>query len=592
MGYIFDDWKKALSDFQSSVEKDLEEIRKHKAEVQQLKADILNEMNQGRYLRDEKRIVISAPEVIIGNVDKSGFLIGKGGSAIVLRGNQINLDGAGDAGSVTTRAASIYQIAADPGIDGNEEVVGAISEVVTQARNITIQSNDTKDVFPTPAVAAAPGGVRIHADGLLELESTQSSEWKKEQVESQISALEKTKSSVKSGVSDLKKSVEDAFKEMEKLYTDVEKMRDDNDEVRSNVLDISDTNDQIQDLSPALYNAVDAYVNAVSVLAETNRQLKALKDIKNKIPSGDDFKKKTTNANVSIKGEHISILSVDGDYNYRDNDEAGVDILANKVNISAHEHDGSLKEKGEVNINAKTIAVSTANTKMKDDGKNGDQTAEGDVIITSKTVTVEAVDREIKDNKPEEKALTKDGALSVRVEKTDLSATDTEGKATGSVAVNSKVLHVKSMDVDKDKRTDKSLASGSTMLLLSEKMYVGAQNKDNKSKLLQAVSEEVGLFADKTLEVQQDNGKAMLQLSGGNAAVSGSKTQIYGATTINAKTEIKDELKAPKATVDHVEAKSSFKSSNISDGIPVPAPPASANLSAKMKVEDAPKNNE
>ena len=83
----------------------------------------------------------------------------------------------------------------------------------------------------------------------------------------------------------------------------------------------------------------------------------------------------------------------------------------------------------------------------------------------------------------------------------------------------------------------------------------------------------------------------MLQLSGGNAAVAGSKTQVYGATTINAKTEIKDELKAPKATIDHVEAKSSFKSSNISDGIPVPAPPASANLSAKLKVEDAPKDN-
>ena len=590
MDYIFDDWKKTLADFQSSVEKDLNEIRKHKAEVQLLKDEIMNEVNQGRYIRDEKRIVISAPEVIIGNVDKSGSLLSQGGSVIILRGSQIGLDGVGEAGSVTTRAASIRQIAADPGMDGNEAVVGTVSEVVSQARNITIQSNDSEDVFSMPIVAAGPGGVRIHADGLLELEAAQSSDWKKQLIQNQIDVLEKNKSAVKSDVNNQKKAVEDVFKDMEKLYSDVEELRGSDDDVRTNVLDIRDLNDQIRNLSPVLYNAVDAYINGISVLAETTRQLTALKDIKGKIPASGDFKKKTTNAGVSIKGEYIGIMSMDDDHNLRDNDESGVNIVANKVKIEAREHDGSLKEKGEVRINAKTIGMSTANTKMKDD-KNGDQPAEGDVIITSKTVTVEAVDREIKDSKPEEKALTKDGALSIRMEKTTLSATDTEGKATGSVAVNSKAVQVKSMDVDKDKRTDKSLASGSTMLLLSEKMYVGARDKDNKSKKLQAVSEEVGLFADKTLEAQQDNGKATLQLSGGNASVSGSKTQVYGATTINAKTEIKDELKAPKATVDHVEAKSSFKSSNISDGIPVPAPPASASLSTKLKTEDAPKDN-
>ena len=587
--YAFKDWKKTLDDFKSSVEKDLEEIRKHKQEVLQLKAEINDELKLGRYIRDEHRIVISAPEIIIGNVDKSGCLLG--GGNIILRGGDIDIDGVGEAGSVTTRAASIRQIAADPGVDGNEEVVGTISEVISQARSITIQGNDDKDVFSIPPIGTSPGGVRIRADRQLDIEATPSSEWKKKQIEDSISRLEKYKNNFKSEVDKRKKDVDDVFKNIEKLLSDVEALRDSDEDVRSNVLDIQQLNDQIQMLTPVLYNAVDNYINDISILAETSRQLKSLKDEKGKIPSSGDFKKKSNYAGINLRGEHIGIISADGDGNLRDNDGAGVDIVANKVNIEAREHDGSLKKEGEVRINAKTIGVSTANTKMKDDGKNGDQPAEGDLIITSKTVTVEAVDREIKDNKPEEKALTKDGKLSIRMEKTSLSATDTEGKATGSVDVNSKVVQVKSMDVDKDKRTDKKLAAGSTMLLLSEKMYVGAKDKDNKSKKLQAVSEEVGLFADKTLEAQQDNGKATLQLSGGNAAVAGSKTQVYGATTINAKTEIKDELKAPKATIDHVEAKSSFKSSNISDGIPVPAPPASANLSAKLKVEDAPKDN-
>jgi hypothetical protein len=71
--------------------------------------------------------------------------------------------------------------------------------------------------------------------------------------------------------------------------------------------------------------------------------------------------------------------------------------------------------------------------------------------------------------------------------------------------------------------------------------------------------------------------------------VGGSKTQVYGDTTINAKTEIKGELKGPKATIDHVEAKSSFKSKNISDGIAIGAGGGGGSLSAKLKTEDAPK---
>ena len=591
MDYTFSDWQKTLEEFQNSVEKDLKEIRKHKAEVQQIKAEILNELNRGRYIRDDHRIVISAPEVIIGNVDKSGTLLSEGSSTIIIRGNQIGIDGVGEAGSVTTRAASISQIAADPGIDGNEAVVGPVSDIVSQARHITIQSNDADDVFSMAPVGTGPGGVCIHADGQLNIEASQSSEWKKTLLQQRIDSLEKEKDVYKSEAEKQKTAVDTIFKDMEKLMSTAESLRETDEDVRSNMAELQHITNEIQALSPILYNAVDAYIQDLSVLAEANRQLTSLKEEKEKIPSADDFKSNTTNAGINLRGEHIGITSVDGDGNLRDNDEAGIDILANKVNIAAHEHDGSLKENGEIRINGKTIGISTANTKMQDDGKNGDVTAEGDIIITSKTITLEALDREIKDNSPEEKALTKDGKLSIRIETTDLSATDTEGKATGSVAVNSKVLQVKSMDVDKDNRTDNKMAEGSSMLLLAEKMFVGAKDNDNKSKRLQVVSEEVGLFADKTLEAQQGDAKAILQLADGNAAVSGSKTHIYGETTINGKTEVKDELKAPKGTIDNLEAKTSFKSPNISDGIAVPAPPATGKLSAKLKTEDAPKES-
>ena len=61
----------------------------------------------------------------------------------------------------------------------------------------------------------------------------------------------------------------------------------------------------------------------------------------------------------------------------------------------------------------------------------------------------------------------------------------------------------------------------------------------------------------------------------------GSKTTVYGTT------EVKSELKAPKATINDVQAKSHFKSQNIEDGMAVGGG-GGGSLSAKLKAEDAP----
>jgi len=283
--------------------------------------------------------------------------------------------------------------------------------------------------------------------------------------------------------------------------------------------------------------------------------------------------------------------------------EGKVKIQSKDINLEAIDYkmndknqlwEKELTKEGKITMSAKTVEVSTANPKgieRDEKGKliKGEYQGEGDVIIRSKTVTVESLDYEVKDGKLSTKALTKDGKLGIRTEKTTVIAADTEGKATGSINLNAKAVNVKSMDVDKEKLTDSKLAAGSTMTLVSEKMYVGAKSKDVKSKKVQTVSEEIGAFADKTLEMQQGEGKAAVQLDGGNAAVGGSKTQVYGETTINGKTEVKDELKAPKVVGDSVEAKSAFKSKNISDGMAMGGASGGGKLSTKLKNEDAPK---
>ena len=100
-----------------------------------------------------------------------------------------------------------------------------------------------------------------------------------------------------------------------------------------------------------------------------------------------------------------------------------------------------------ISMTAKTLELATTNPKgleRDDDGKltKGEYTAEGDVIIKSKTFTVESLDYEVKDGKLETKALTKDGSVSIRAEKTSVLAADAEGKATGSINLNAKAVAV------------------------------------------------------------------------------------------------------------------------------------------------------
>ena len=650
--YIFDDWKTMLSNFQDCVQKDLEELHKQKAEIQQMKADLFKEIEGFKYYRDENCLILSAPKVIIGNVDETGDLLGTTGE-IILKGQGVELNGVGETGHIVSRAPSIRQLAVDPGSDGIENVVCETSEIVSQACNIVLESNDATDAFSMNPSSPGRGGIRIHADNTMQIEASISSEQRKSQIEASVDALSTQISNLEQQKATQKQQVDGVFGTIQKLLDKEEELNvDDAMQGRVNTLDMLDLHDQVQSTLPVLCEAAMAYVNTISQLAEANRKKKALETEKSNITEGDDFKQNTTGASMQIVAESINVATADGDGNLHTNEEAGlkvrtprmgvsmiddegklvegsnfsvrseninllalssendgqnmnatgsISITSKNVNIEAIDYeakDGFFTEKeltadSQVSITAKTIEVATTNPKdieRDDDGNitKGEYTSEGDVIIKSKTFAVESLDYEVADGELKMKALTKDGKIAIRAEKTDVLAADAEGKATGSISLNAKALAVKSMDVDKESLADSALAAGSTMTVVSEKMYVGAKSKDVKSKKLQAVSEEMGLFADKTFEAQQGDGKAVLQLDGGKAAVGGDQTQVYGATTINDKTEVKGELKAPKGSFDGLEAKSAFKSPSIDDGAAAGGGGGGGSLSAKLSTEDAP----
>ena len=640
MDYIFNDWEKKLSNFADSVEKDLNEIRQCKAEIQQMKLEMEVERQRGRYVRDDHRLVLSAPEIVIGNVDRNGTLF-PGGSTIVVRGTDVGVQAAGEGGQLEMRAAGIRQIAEDPGVDGYEHVVYNHSEVVSQARNIIIQSDEATGAFFAPTLPTGGSGVRIHADQKVDIEAAMTAESREKQLDDISKDAEDMKKVLKEQADQQKSGLKKSIEEIIKLIEKKEKLAEDYTAVRTNAADIQGLDRQLRELSSSIANCIYDYSEVLSQLAEANRQAKSFKAQKETIVKGEDFKKNATGAAVAITGERISLVSADGEGNLRDNEGSGIAMKANKVDIASVEEDGKLKEKGQVSITAKnidmttagetgqeyeegelktaaytaegdftlrsknitieavdyemaekkrkekqltaestiklrakTIEVSTEGSKdieVDEEGKltKASYTAEGDIIVRSKTLSVESIDHDVENGEATEKALTAGSTVSIRAEKTDLAATDTEGKATGSVNINAKAVSVKSMDVDKENRTDSNLAEGSTMTLVSEKLYIGAQSDDVKSKLVQAQSEEITLAADKTLKAQQDKEKALLQLADGKSTLKSDANTINGDTTLSDNAEVKGEIKSPKATIDHIKANSSLNSPNISDGMAV-----------------------
>ena len=584
MDYIFKDWQDRLSEFESSVKKDLDEIRKCKAEMQQMKLELAS-MKKGRVISDNERLILSAPEIIIGHVDEGGMLKEGSASHIIVRGTQVDVHGIGQGGQVAMRAPSIRQIAEDPGSDGRERVVYSNSEVVSQARNITLQSNDVEGMFSDYPGSTGGSGILIHADQEVKIDASVSSEKKEERLSALISQLKARNGDLEKQAMQHKISFAQIIASMETLLAKRSLLLVDNETVRTSFEMIGDLNGQIDQMSLSLSEEVRSYADVLSLLAETSRQLKCLDEEKGKIKKGDAYKKNYTGAHVSIDGEHIELKSVDGDGNLRENEASGISLKANAVSVAALEADGSLKKEGKLNINTKNVEISTADNKDMKYDDQGELTSamhatEGDVIIRSKNISLESLDYELADKELKEKALTKDGKISIRAEKTDLSAVNTEGKAAGSISLNAKDVNLKAMDTDKESHEDKEPAQGGKVQLLAENMFMGEKDK---SKQLQMVSEAISLAAANELKAPQGEEKAVFKLSDEKMAVTASEVSVKGKTAIEGDTqikgdaevdgstkvsgdsEVKGEVKASKGTFDKLEAKASFKSRNIMD---------------------------
>ena len=564
-------WEERLNNFKQALDKELQEIQQCKAELAEIQKEVQESLSGIRYIREEGRLVLSAPEIVIGDVDPLGVL-GPRYSKVIIRGNEVKVEGTS---RILNRAPEIHSLAEHPGRDGQESTLPYHSEIVQVARNVLVNGvNDAEVINPNRDMVSRPG-VAITSRGSIDVNASVSCEYETQQLDQAIQALKNQKSQTDKQIADIEKEVKAASMELDLLL----KLPDVNVSdtlVRVNYLDISELHEEYNQKVKRMCEKCMAYYSALATQADTNLRIAALEKQKETVKGRKaNFEEQTTGSSIYLQSERIRLDTRDGDYHTRTNPEAGFFVNSSHISLTSYMDDWKTIEESYLYVGTQKATISTQNYNYSDPQKGeGEVVTEGEVNILSKTVRVQAVDADLKEFEPTEKALTPESQLTVRMEQIQVQATDTEGKATGLIDMNAKNLRLKSMDVDKESGEEKELSQGSQLQLLAESMFIGSTEEKQQTLLAQVAADRLKLFAKTENEWQLDEDKGLLRLKGGTATFSSKGLEFWGKTTFNDQAQF-TVVQVGDVKVDNIDVSKSSKTPHTSDGVPGKTSPKS-----------------
>ena len=564
-------WEERLNNFKQALDKELQEIQQCKAELAEIQKEVQESLSGIRYIREEGRLVLSAPEIVIGDVDPLGVL-GPRYSKVIIRGNEVKVEGTS---RILNRAPEIHSLAEHPGRDGQESTLPYHSEIVQVARNVLVNGvNDAEVINPNRDMVSRPG-VAITSRGSIDVNASVSCEYETQQLDQAIQALKNQKSQTDKQIADIEKEVKAASMDLDLLL----KLPDVNVSdtlVRVNYLDISELHEEYNQKVKRMCEKCMAYYSALATQADTNLRIAALEKQKETVKGRKaNFEEQTTGSSIYLQSERIRLDTRDGDYHTRTNPEAGFFVNSSHISLTSYMDDWKTIEESYLYVGTQKATISTQNYNYSDPQKGeGEVVTEGEVNILSKTVRVQAVDADLKEFEPTEKALTPESQLTVRMEQTQVQATDTEGKATGLIDMNAKNLRLKSMDVDKESGEEKELSQGSQLQLLAESMFIGSTEDKQQTLLAQVAADRLKLFAKTENEWQLDEDKGLLRLKGGTATFSSKGLEFWGKTTFNDQAQF-TVVQVGDVKVDNIDVSKSSKTPHTSDGVPGKTSPKS-----------------
>ncbi|MDD6099645.1 MAG: hypothetical protein PUD08_02985 [bacterium] len=578
------EWKEQLDRLKESLAKELEDIQQCKADIAQLRTETADKYSSVHYIRDDRKLILSAPEIVIGNVNRHGMLLGNEAS-VTVRGHLLKLE---SLDKLEQRAPQIHQIAEYPGIDGEEStLLPEKSEIVQAGRSILVKSlTEAKTICPGFDLTTKPG-ITLASEGGIAIDASLACKTEKEALDRAIAELETQKGQAQSQLNEIADQISNCFLNLKLAIKQPTLQVTMTDLLtRAAYMDLEELQKEFGLKSEEVYSLLSGYYHQLAVLARINIRLSELKKRKEAVSGREaSFKDETTSSRVLIKSETIRLESRDGDNNVRTNDEAGVYVTAPHTILAAQNDDHSSIEQGTIALRAETIDLNTQNTSMTDQEKGeGESKAEGQVNIISKEIRMEAVDEELKEHKPTEKALTAESKIFMRAETIQVDSTDTEGKATGLIDLNAKNVRLKSMDVDKESRKESALAEGSQLQLLADSLYIGSAEDDTKSKWAQVAADKVKLFGTTTAELQQDKDKGLVALDGGKVTVNGDEINLFGTLDSKGQSTF-TALTSKHIDTDTMEIKKGWKTPITSEGTPGAASPDSSKQQSQNELK-------
>lgn len=538
--------KKSLDEYKAVIGKELDDIREEKEKICKLKSEIYEYMNQGQYIRDDKRIIISAPEILIGDLNQAGELQNTGTSKVIIRSKDINLQGVGEwmnEGTITNMATSIKNICADPGIDGREVAVEDNSNFTVQARNITVQSNNDRNFFSAPC--HPQGGIHLNSDSEIVVKAAvpfKDREMHAEAIKNDLTnEFDKNQDKIDKAIANVNKYIE----QIKSLTEEQNKLKNEDNTIKVNYKEYDYLNEYIRTVAKALVSAYEDCTKQIARQAEIKRRADAThKNLYEARDNQQKFKNNNSNAAVKIIAENTSIVSSDDDGGLRFGDGAGVNIHANQLNFDAGNEFGVLLKESKVKLHAEDINLSTTNEmKLGNNDQSANWQNQGKVHVISKDIMLESIERTIDKEGVKESELTEEGNIKLRAKNLDVSTYGTDGKSGGKFVLNSQDINIKSTNVDTENKTDQELDMNGSLKLHAGSLALGTSNDIDKGacQKVEVIGEEIGIYGRQLVEIQQDAGKAIIQLENENIAIGSNKNSISGDITIDGKANFKQE---------------------------------------------------
>lgn len=576
------DWQERMDAFQAQVSDQLNEIQQFKQEVTALQAKIVDTLANGQYIRNESRIILSAPEIIIGNVDKLGMLKDDD-SCVIIRSKRVEEEAENQ---ISQHAPKIHQIAESTGKDGAEHVIlPGESEIVSIARNVLIQSHTDSDLFPQEDEIQTEPGISLLANKPIRLESSHSYDKRKKQLTDLIAALKNRQNDLEQKAGDQKQKVQNLMNEIESILN-VPSFNLSDLFTRANYMDLDEQQTKFNEKATEGYEALLLYFHYLSELAEVKRELA----IRNRLKDNIDKQKTAVENNsdataIRLNAEVVEVTNRDGD----DVDRAAtgkVSIQSPEIELKGIDKEEKKFKNGKISIHSHQILLQT--DKVDKDKKSGNvtTTSEGEIDIRSKSVTINALDRK-EEGGTIEKQLAEDSNFFVRAQKMLLFATDKDGYSQGNAIINAKNIRLMSVDMDiQDKKSlPKNVAKGGKLQLEAESMFIGRTKEKFTSDLVQVVATDLKLYGKESAELQQDDDKGLIQLKGGNVAVNGEEVELFGKMKSNGESTFTS-LVSDHISADTMEVKSGWKTPKTSEGMPGSASPDTSEKQSEKELEE------